>query len=511
MTFITNRWVRGDDFLGRRDLLARIEKRGAKPCWVRGNRRVGKTSLLRQIEWLCRKGDWPNRLALYWDLQGAGSPEGLKDAFLEGLEDADGVAEKLGLDIDALEECGFSEAINKFRRKVKALPDTQFLLLMDECEELVDVAKSDPQVLSTFRKLSQTPSLALIMAGSQRMMDLDESNSRTSPFLPDFLPPLTLGPFSRQTAIALLRRNDVPEETAARIYDLGFGNPHLTQAMGEHCLRLGDLDAALAELKRDRVCHYFFKSNFQCLPQPMRDWHGSGRELESLSGLASDSADFAHAVSASLIRPANGGVEISPLLRMVVTGQVPGAEAPAVTPPPRAAEAPAPPEAESPGLEPPELILLEALRARGSWLSALDENALEATDPADAIAAAGNPAALNLLAAQDESPEKIHAVLDGASPEYVMGAEPDERTAVYLAGLWLHRRAFGASLFREIEDPWARAGAIADRDPPIRPEDAVHPLPPKLAMVILRCLKADPAQRYKSLAVLEADLRATQP
>ena len=53
MTFIFNRWVRGDDFFGRRQLLQAIRGRRYKPTWVLGNRRVGKTSLLRQIEWLC--------------------------------------------------------------------------------------------------------------------------------------------------------------------------------------------------------------------------------------------------------------------------------------------------------------------------------------------------------------------------------------------------------------------------------------------------------------------------
>ncbi len=523
MSFIINRWVRGDDFYGRDELLGAIRERGAKPTWLLGNRRVGKTSLLRQIEWLCRRGVWRGFMAMYWDLQGAGTAEGLKDAFLESLEDSEGVLDCLGLEIDALENSGFPEMMSKFRRKVKALGGATFLLLVDECEELVDVAKRDPQVLSTFRKLTHARSLALIMAGSQRMMDLDESAARTSPFLPDFLPPEPIGPFSRGTALKLLADQGAAPANAARIYDLTFGNPHLVQVFGEHASRTGSVEAALADLRRDRVCHYFFKSNFQCLPESMRGWLQSGEALAQLARLKPGDAAYEHAVHASLIRRLDGGgVEVSPLLRMTVTGDLPepsetappaavAPQAPPAEPQPSVSAAPAAPAAQSGQTEETAaaLALIAALADRKAWLSALEPEILASPEPASLTASAANPPALHLMASLDEPPERIHGVLDGASPEYALGGEADERTAVFLAGLWLFRRFFEGSPFAEVDDPWQRAGAIGDRDPPIRLEDAAHPLSAKVAMVVMRCLKADPNQRYKSLAKLEEDLRAS--
>ena len=132
MSFILNRWVRGDDFYGRTDLLETLRKGNKKTTWVLGNRRVGKSSLLRQIVWLCGQGEWGEVDALYWDLQGAANAEGLKESFLECLEDNEDLTDDLGLDIDNLEDLAFGDVLNKFRRKVKSRRGRRFLLLIDE-------------------------------------------------------------------------------------------------------------------------------------------------------------------------------------------------------------------------------------------------------------------------------------------------------------------------------------------------------------------------------------------
>ena len=500
MSFVINRWVRGEEFFGRGELLQKIKRRLGKPTWVMGNRRVGKTSFLRQLEWLCRGGHWPDGMALYWDLQGAATVDGLKDSFLECLEDAEHITQALQLDIDELEDLGFIELISRFRRRVKSLKNKRFILLIDECEELVDIAAKQPAVLSGFRKLSHTADLSMVLAGSLRLMDLDESSSRTSPFLPDFLPPLLLGPFSREVSLELMTAKGVDAEAAGQIHELTFGNPHLVQILAEHYHRSGDLIEVLRELKHSKVCFYFFQSNFLCLPEAMRVWWQSGDACEKIAALDREDPNFRYLVQASLVRlTPSGRAQVSPLLLMVEQGRSP-------------LEPDSPPietaASETTAVSARDSLkdYFEALATREKPLSVLPENWFDGADP-KLLAEGGNPPNLNLMASLGEAGAAIQRVLDRASPEYVQNREPTEKTSVYLMGLHLYRLHFGKSPFVEMEDPWQRAGAIGDRDVPIPRQEAEN-LSPKLAMIMTRCLKADPMDRYADLESLSRDVNA---
>ena len=500
MAFIVNRWVRGEDFLGRDDMLASIQTGDKRTVWVLGNRRVGKTSLLRQISWLCHEGAWGDTLALYWDLQGAATADGLKDSFLECLEDDEAIAEELGLDIDALEDLAFLDVMNKFRRKVKGQKGRRFLLLIDECEELVDVGANEPNVLNAFRKLSQSGNnLEIVLAGSYRFMDLDETDSRTSLFLPDFLPPQLLGPFREDQATELLGRNGIDAEDASRIYAATFGNPHLIQVVGEHFNRLGNLAMALKQIKSGKVGEYFFQSNFQCLPQPQRDWWRQPGLLDKLAGITPADEHFPYLRQAAILREEEGrGVSISPLLQLVLGDE--GSAAAAAPAKQTAAPALKPASTPQPKVQPFEMDDTLA------WLQENPDRLLVLPTDGTALAAATNPPGLVMMASIQEPKEVMHAVLNGASPEFVRGENPDARTAVYLIGLYLYRRHFGASPFQDIDDPWDRAGAIAESDVPVRPAEAREPLDNKIAMVLMRCLKANPGDRYVDVVGLTADL-----
>ena len=507
MSFIFNRWVRGDDFYGRESLLASLSTVENRNFWVLGNRRVGKTSLLRQIRWLCGQGSLDAE-ALYWDLQGAGSVDGLKDSLLESLEDAPDICDLLSLDVDDLEDGSFYDVINKFRRKTRQLKGKTFYLLIDECEELVDVAAEDPQVLASFRKLSNTSAITIVMAGSLRMMDLDETASRTSPFLPDFLPPLRLGPFSVEDSIALLTANQLARDEAIAIHNLAFGNPHLVQVIGEHFQRTADLNATLMELKRNKVCHYFYQSNFQCLPVHMRSWWKEGKAVEKLSALSPDDLDFPFIIQSALVRLNGEQCEIAPLLLMEERDVMPElsalsrpASSPALPPRPPARTASAPPSRKSTPID----AFLASFPEHARRLSVLPQEQLESGDWSE-LNEARNPPGLDLMATLGETRTQMNGTLDGASPEYLLGQTPDERTAVYLAGIVLYRSVYGASPFREITDPWQRAAAIADRDVLIQPDPNIS-LDPRLAMILMRALKADPGHRYPSLAALSSDLK----
>lgn len=512
MSFIINRWVRGADFYGRDNLLETLRAGAKKTTWVLGNRRVGKSSLLRQVEWLCRQGHWGDDLALYWDLQGAGDVEGLKDSLLEALEDADQIADLLDLDVDALEDASLMDIIKTFRRRIKGLKERRLLLLIDECEELVDVNQEDAGVLNAFRKLTQTESsLHVIMAGSYRLMDLDESDSRTSLFLPDFLPPRLLGPLKPDQAQRLITDKGLSPEQATAIYDLTLGNPHLMQVFGEALSRLGDLEGAVAEVKAGKVAHYFFQSNFQCMPPAVRNWWKEDGLSARLADVSLNDENFPYFEQACVLKRGDNGPKISPLLLRVLGESVPTDQAtpapesklepkdeetkmPWQTQPVEVADTAAPKTSEAPGLG-----LLSWLKRNPAKLLVLP--------PSDVpLDTADNPPALAMQASLPEPEKHLHELLGRATPEYVRGESPDARTSVYLMGLHLYHHYFDAAPFAGVTDPWERAGAVSEQDVPIPRDQATTSLDGKTAVVLMRCLRADASQRYQDLETLARDL-----
>ena len=500
MTFVINRWVRGEDFFGRESLLNALRDGIGKPHWILGNRRVGKTSLLRQIVWLCRQGTWSQTHAMYWDLQGAGTVAGLKDSFLESLEDQPDIAQRLDLDVDDLEDQDFGQILGKFRRKLKSLASPErLLLLVDECEELVDVGKKEPHVLSWFRKLGMSSErFSIVLAGSLRFMDLDESKARTSPMMPDYLPPLALGPFTQGQTLALLLKNGLTEIDALRIHNLSFGNPHLVQVMGELYLRLKDWPAVFLDVKQHRITQYFFQSNFQCLPEEMRHWFAEGTAINGLAGLEKGTAFFDYAVHSCLIRPKpDGGIEISPLLLMEL-GEQP--DMVSVSRTVTAAKA-----SQKPSVWGKLGEFFNYLAQVSPPLTTLPRAVFE-NHHLDIQERPQDPPSLECMASLGESKARMLEVVASASPEYVLETPADTRTAVYLFGLYLYHLCFGELPLAGEEEPWAAAGNLADMDVDIRPEKSRLEMPGKLAMILMRCLRADRELRYPNLETLKGDL-----
>lgn len=499
MTFVINRWVRGGDFFGRQDLLQTLRRNVGKPLWVLGNRRVGKTSLLRQIVWLCKQGQWSDTQAIYWDLQGAGTIAGLKDSFLECLEDHPEIVATLGLEIDSLEELAFGQILSRFRRRIKSATDqARFLLLVDECEELVDISKKEPQVLSWFRKLGLISNrFSIVLAGSLRFMDLDESHSRTSPMMPDYLPPLPLGPFLDEQTHQLLERNGLQRADTTHVHDLTFGNPHLVQVVGELYLRLKTWPAVLREMRHNRVTKYFFQSNFQCLPEAMRDWFTQGKAVEELLNLKPGELHFDYAFHSSLLRVVGEGeLEVNPLLRMELGQQSDFIDSSSMSGTSRSRS-----NGHWENLE----GVLNMLKKVSPPLTTLPTTFFE-TYQIDLLVTANNPPSLEFMASLGETKARMIAVLGGASPEYVLEHAADARTAVYLFGLFLYHRCFGVCPFSHESEPWTYAGNLADCDVAIDPEQAQIPMSPKLAMILMRCLRADPQLRYAGLDTVIGDL-----
>jgi AAA+ ATPase superfamily predicted ATPase len=185
MRFQTHRYVTGEQFFGREALLHELRHRQQPLTWLLGNRRSGKTSVLREIDHRNQQGLWPGTV-LTVDVQGAGDREGIREAFLEALDEK---PQLLNHPIEELERLSMNSFLNDLGKRLSAMPPPVWLLF-DEFEELVDIAPQDPQLATQLRRFFHRTRAQVIITASWSFFSLDESQRSTSPLLPDFLPPV---------------------------------------------------------------------------------------------------------------------------------------------------------------------------------------------------------------------------------------------------------------------------------------------------------------------------------
>ncbi len=92
------------------------------------------------------------------------------------------------------------------------------------------------------------------------------------------------------------------------------------------------------------------------------------------------------------------------------------------------------------------------------------------------------------------------------APEQVSGGEIDPRTDVYALGCVLYEMLCGRPPFVGDND-LATATARLHR-PPERPMAVLRTIPPRLDEIVMKCLAAEPRDRYESASALWADLQA---
>jgi hypothetical protein len=93
--FVVGQWVRGERFYGRS---AQIEEilNGHRNCiWLLGTRRIGKTSLLKQIEYIAETSAGRRYFPIFWDFQGAETPEELHLNFGDALWNASALVSRM--------------------------------------------------------------------------------------------------------------------------------------------------------------------------------------------------------------------------------------------------------------------------------------------------------------------------------------------------------------------------------------------------------------------------------
>src|SRR6267378_7784283 len=187
--FIAGSWVRADNFFGV------------------GARRLGKTSLLKELEYRVQQSPQTPFVPLYWDLQGSGDVRGLADGLLGSVEDSEGFRRATDIAVEDLEGLTAADMLTTLvRRTVKS--GWRLLLLVDEAEEFLTVARADAAVLPRLRRiLHKGPEVRTVLTSTKRLARIDErTDFATSPFLQGFIPPVYLTPLAAEESRALLAR-----------------------------------------------------------------------------------------------------------------------------------------------------------------------------------------------------------------------------------------------------------------------------------------------------------------
>ncbi|HVR70598.1 MAG TPA: AAA family ATPase [Vicinamibacteria bacterium] len=264
--FIAGSWVRGDNFFGRTAILREIMEGERDSLWVVGARRLGKTSLLKELEYRIQRHAQTEFVPLFWDLQGSGDVRGLADNLLGSVEDSESFRRATSVGVEDLEGLAvFDMLTNLLRRTVRS--GWRLLLLVDEAEEFLTVARQDPAVLPRLRRILQKgPELRTVLTSTRRLARLDErTDFDTSPFLLGFIPPLYLTPLAPEEARALLARGRFTEEETSTIMERTASHPFLLQLIASRLYESRDLAATLNQVAADEMVANFFSVDFQTL------------------------------------------------------------------------------------------------------------------------------------------------------------------------------------------------------------------------------------------------------
>ena len=286
--FIAGSWVRGDNFFGRSDILRDILEGARDSLWVVGARRLGKTSLLKELERRVQGSAQTPFVPLYWDLQGGADARGLADNLLGSVEDSEAFRRATDIGVEDLEGMAVPDMLTTLiRRTVRS--GWRLLLLVDEAEEFLAVARTDAFVLPRLRRIFQKgPEVRTVFTSTKRLARIDErTDFATSPFLLGFIPPVYLTPLAADEARALLARGQFGADEIELVLARTACHPFLVQLIASRLFETHDLAATLDQVASDEMVANFFSVDFQTLDpeertlleEVARDGGGSRRAL----------------------------------------------------------------------------------------------------------------------------------------------------------------------------------------------------------------------------------------
>jgi len=264
--FIAGSWVRGENFFGRANILQEVLEGGRHSLWVVGARRLGKTSFLKELEYRVQQsGDTPY-VSLYWDLQGSVDARGLAESLLGSVEDSEPFRRACDISVEDIEGLAAPDLLATLvRRTVRS--GWRLLLLVDEAEEFLNVARSDASVLPRLRRIFQKgQDVRTVLTSTRRLARIDElTDLQTSPFLQSFVPPVYLTPLTPEEGRGLLARGSFAAEDVETILERTACHPFLVQLIASRLFESRDLRSTLDQLAADDMVANFFAVDFQTL------------------------------------------------------------------------------------------------------------------------------------------------------------------------------------------------------------------------------------------------------
>jgi DNA-binding winged helix-turn-helix (wHTH) protein len=269
--YVVGQWVRGDKFYGRTQAVDEVLAGNRNWIWLLGTRRIGKTSLLKQLEFVASSKPDLGYVPIFWDLQGADSPDELHRDFADALLDAVDHLERAEVAVEEVRADNCFDSLARLRR-VLLSRNLRLLLLCDEVEELIHLHEQDPSLLRKLRRALQSKDgIRSVLASSSRLWQLADAGEHTSPFLDGFTPPLAIGPLTTHESRGLILQSQLPEsaqppfseEHVEKIQDLCGGHPYLIQMLCRQLLDRHDLDEAVEAIHHDRAVAFFFAVDFE--------------------------------------------------------------------------------------------------------------------------------------------------------------------------------------------------------------------------------------------------------
>ena len=274
--YTVGRWLRGPDHYGREQLLEYLINAEDPAIWVVGTRRMGKTSMLRQLEWLLTRQEGASAVPLFWDLQGSETKDDFDYELFLAVEDEMPRFQAYGVDVSALYNQDAIQILRALQRALRA-HGKHLLLLIDEAEAWISLAKNDYQALARLRKAFQNGGMRTIMTSTKLLMQLNDltRNWLTSPFLFGFTL-VNLWNLEPEASVSLVLQEqsntpvNVERERIDEILRHSHRHPYLVQTL---CYRLfeekqgrGHLrEIGEEDLRADHLLAGFFEVDFKCL------------------------------------------------------------------------------------------------------------------------------------------------------------------------------------------------------------------------------------------------------
>ena len=277
--FVVGQWVRGDRFYGRAAQIEEILQGHRNSIWLVGTRRIGKTSLLKQIEHITDMAREQRYFPVFWDFQGADTPDELHLNFADALLDAEERLERIGVSLGDVEADDLFVSLGQLRRRLRG-KDLGLLLLCDEVEELIKLHRTEPSLLRKLRRAMQSQEdIRSVLASTVRLWAIAEQEQETSSFLQGFTPPLYIERLSDDEAQSLIEQSHLgPEErphfvdeAVDAIRDHCDNHPYLLQLVCKRYLESGELEDAIDQVATDRMVSYFFSVDFDMLAEVERE------------------------------------------------------------------------------------------------------------------------------------------------------------------------------------------------------------------------------------------------